>query len=295
MIKIYKIVPHLAFFALIALILSPSLIEPENKWVFFGSVVFIEGVLIFNNKSITTHDIASILFIIFIFWEITSAKLPNPLPGWYPTPEEVFKVFIKDWRRMVPGIGRSLGLLFEAFILAHVLGISLGIIVGWFERLRNAVLPIAKIISPVPAIIYIPYAIAVLPTFRSASIFVIFSSMFWPLFIIIAVTVSNIDHRVMESAKTLNTRTGPMFLQILLPYCLPRVMDRMNNTLSSAFVVLMAAEMIGANSGMGFYVRRAGDFGDYNRVMAGIIVIALAITILNKLLVIVRKLLIRWN
>jgi NitT/TauT family transport system permease protein len=72
-------------------------------------------------------------------------------------------------------------------------------------------------------------------------------------------------------------------------------MDSMNKSLSSAFGILMAAEMIGANSGMGFYVRRAGDFGDYSRVMAGIIVIALAITFLNKLLVIVRKLLIRWN
>jgi NitT/TauT family transport system permease protein len=295
MIKISKIAPHLFFIILVILILSPSLIEPENKWVFFGTVIFIEAALIFNHKSRTTHDIASILFVIFILWEITSAKLPNPLPGWYPTPEDVFKVFINDWKRMLPGIGRSLGLLFEAFLLAHVLGITLGIFVGWFERLRNAILPIAKIVSPIPAIIYIPYAIAILPSFRSASIFVIFVNMFWPLFIIMIVTVSSVDHKVMDSAKTLNTRTIPMFLQILFPYCLPRVMDRMNNTLSSAFIVLMAAEMVGANSGMGFYVRRAGDFGDYNRVLAGIIVIALTITILNKLLVIIRQLVIRWK
>jgi NitT/TauT family transport system permease protein len=294
-IPIHKILPHVAFVILATLVLTPSLVEPENRWVFFGTIVLAEAVLIFYHKSRTANDIASALFIALILWEVTSSKLPNPLPGWYPTPEDVFKVFPRDWKTMVRGIGRSFGLLFQAFILAHVLGIGLGIIVGWVERLRNVVLPIAKILSPIPSIVYIPYSIAILPTFRSASIFVIFTSMFWGLFIIIIVTVSNVDHKVMESAKTLNTRPIPMILQILLPYCLPRILDRMNNTLSGAFVVLMAAEMIGANSGLGYYVRRAGDFGDYNRVIAGIIVIAVMITLLNKILLILQKLLLRWH
>jgi NitT/TauT family transport system permease protein len=294
-IKIYKILPHVAFVILAILILSPSLVEIENRWVFFGVVVLAEAVLIFCRNSQTANDIASVLFIALILWEVTSSKLPNPLPGWYPAPEDVFKVFPKDWKTIVRGIGRSFGLLFQAFIIAHVLGIGLGIIVGLVERLRNIVLPIAKILSPIPSIVYIPYSIAILPTFRSASIFVIFTSMFWGLFIIIIDTVSNVDHKVMESAKTLNTRPIPMILQILLPYCLPRIFDRMNNTLSGAFVVLMAAEMIGATSGLGYYVRRAGDFGDYNRVIAGIIVIAVMITLLNKVFLILQKALLRWR
>jgi NitT/TauT family transport system permease protein len=295
MIKPYRILPHLLFIPLIILILTPSLIVPENKWIFFGVIVLVELVLLFSYKSRTTHDVVTVVYIAAILWEITSAKLPNPMNTWYPTPEDVFKVFAIDWKRMIPGIGHSFGLLFTAFFIAHVLGIGLGIIVGWNERLRSVVLPIAKILSPIPAIVYIPYSIALLPSFRAASIFVIFTSMFWGLFIIIIVTVSNVDHKVMDSAKTLNTRTAPMVLQILLPYCVPRVLDRMNNTLSGAFVVLMAAEMIGATSGLGYYVRRAGDFGDYNRVIAGIIVIAVAITLLNKALAVLQKLLVRWR
>jgi NitT/TauT family transport system permease protein len=258
-------------------------------------VIFIEILLIVHRHSQTAHDISSILFIIFIVWEITSSKLPNPYQIWYPIPEDVFVVFVKDWKRIFPGIISSMGLLFTAMFLSLFLGISLGMLVGWIERLRNAVLPMAKILSPIPPIIYIPYSIALLPTFRAASIFVIFNGMFWPLFINMILNVTNIDRRVMESAKTLNTRIVPMFLQILFPYCLPRVINGMNITLSSSFMVLTAAEMIGNSSGLGFYVRRAGDFADYNRVIAGIIMIALVITFLNKLLLTVQKLLIRWR
>jgi NitT/TauT family transport system permease protein len=295
MIRPYKIIPHAAFLFLVILILSPSVAKVENRWAFFAVVILIETTLIFYHKSQTAHDIVSIIFVFFIIWEITSAKIPNRWIMWYPVPEDVFAVFLTDWKRILTGVGSSFGLLFTALALAQSLGLFLGIIVGWFERLRNAILPMAKIISPIPPIIYIPYSIALLPTFRAASIFVIFNGMFWSLFIIMVVTVANIDRRVMESAKILNTKTLPLILQILFPYCLPRVFERMNNVLSSSFMVLTAAEMIGSTSGLGYYVRRSGDFADYKRVVAGIIVIAVAITFLNKLVALLQKLVIRWR
>jgi NitT/TauT family transport system permease protein len=188
-----------------------------------------------------------------------------------------------------------MGMLFTALFFALFLGIFLGMLVGWFDRLRATFYPIAKIISPIPPIIYSPYAIAILPTFRASALFIIWSSLFWPLFINMIVNVSNIDRRIMESAKTLNTKSLAMFLQILFPYCLPRVLNGMNVTLSTSFVVLTAAELVGASSGLGWYVKFYADYADYTRVVTGIIMIGLVITILNKLLVIVQKLLIRWK
>jgi NitT/TauT family transport system permease protein len=109
------------------------------------------------------------------------------------------------------------------------------------------------------------------------------------------VSVSTVDHRVMDSAKTLNTKSVAMFQHILFPYCLPRIITGMNVTLSTSFMVLVAAELIGATAGLGWFVKYYSDFADYTRVVAGIIIIGLVVTLLNKLLLLIEKLLIKWH
>jgi NitT/TauT family transport system permease protein len=293
--RTYRVLPHLAFFALAASILSPSLIPIENKWIFLGAVLLIEGALILNRKSKSANDIAFAVFLLLFIWEFMATKTNKTNTMLVPVPERVFAVFRSDWLKILRGIFSSLGLLFTAMGIALFLAISLGIVVGWFERLRKSILPVAKVISPIPPIVYTPYAVALLPSFRIASIFVIFNSMFWPVFINMIISVSTVDRRIMDSAKTLNTRSAAMFLNILFPYCLPRIITGMNVTLSTSFMVLTAAELIGATSGLGWYVKYNSDFANYTKVVAGIIVIGIVVTALNKLLLTLEKILIKWK
>ncbi|MDR0876657.1 MAG: ABC transporter permease subunit [Treponema sp.] len=295
MSRVYKIIPHLFFIALVLSTLSPPLVVIANKWVFFSIIVLIEAVLIVRRKEKNVNDIVLVIFVILFIWEFMATKTTRTNTMLVPVPERVFAVFLSDWRKILRGIRYSMGLLFTAMALALFLAISLGMVVGWFERIRKAVLPIAKVISPIPPIVYTPYVVALFPSFRAASIFIIFNSIFWPVFINMIISVSTVDRRVMDSAKTLNTRSLSMFLHILFPYCLPRIITGMNVTLSTSFMVLTAAELIGATSGLGWFVKYYSDFADYTRVVAGIIVIAVVVTLLNKLLLIVEKLLIRWR
>jgi NitT/TauT family transport system permease protein len=290
-----KILPHLAFLALTASILSPSLIPIENKWVFLGTVALIEAALIVHRRSKSANDIVFVVFLFLFLWEFMSTKTKNTNTMLVPVPEKVFAVLQADWLKILMGIYSSLGLLFTAMSLALFLAISLGMVVGWFDRLRKSVLPVAKVISPIPPIVYTPYAVALLPSFRIASIFVIFNSMFWPVFINMIISVSTVDRRIMDSAKTLNTRSAAMFLNILFPYCLPRIITGMNVTLSTSFMVLTAAELIGATSGLGWYVKYNSDFANYTKVVAGIIVIGVVVTALNKALLALEKVLIKWK
>jgi NitT/TauT family transport system permease protein len=295
MSRIYRIAPHAGFVILTALILSPSLVEIENKWFFLAIVVMIEARLIASHKSKSAHDIALIVYLFLIAWEFSTTKVLIANNLLVPVPEKVFAVIISDWKTILTGIGASLNLLFISMFFALVLAIGLGIVVGWFKRIRSSLLPIAKVISPIPPIIYSPYAVGLFPTFKAASLFIVFSSIFWPLFINMIITVSTIDRRIMESAKTINTRTKAIFFQILFPYSLPKVLDGMNVTLSGAFMTLTAAEMLGAKSGVGRYVRYNADYANYTKVVAGIIVIGVVITLLNKLLVIAQTSLIKWR
>jgi NitT/TauT family transport system permease protein len=293
--RAHKVLPHLVFSALAVSILSPSLIPIENKWIFFGAVLLIEAALIIRRNSKSANDIVFAVFILLFIWEFMATKTNKTNTMLVPVPERVFAVFRSDWLRILRGILSSLGLLFTAMGIALFLAVSLGMVVGWFERLRKSVLPVAKVISPIPPIVYTPYAVALLPSFRIASIFVIFNSMFWPVFINMIISVSTVDRRIMDSAKTLNTRSAAMFLNVLFPYCLPRIITGMNVTLSTSFMVLTAAELIGATSGLGWYVKYNSDFANYTKVVAGIIVIGVVVTALNKLLLTLEKILIKWK
>jgi NitT/TauT family transport system permease protein len=298
--RIYYTLPHIVFIFLVFLISLPSKAgAADNKWAFFGIVVLIEAVLIavlvFERKIKSAHDIVLIIFVLLALWELLTTTTKRVSTFLVPSPEKVFSVFVIDWREILVSIGSSLNLLFTSLVLALFCGVVFGIIAGWFDRLRNIFLPIAKVITPIPPIIYSPYAVGVMPSFRAASIFIIFSSIFWPVFISMVVTVSNVDRRIMDSAVTMNTGTRAMFLHILFPYSLPNVLSGMNVTLSAAFMTLTAAELIGAKSGIGRYIRFAADYANYSKVLAGIIVVGIVVTFLNKLLLVVQKIIIRWR
>jgi NitT/TauT family transport system permease protein len=248
------------------------------------------------NKNVqAARDVASIVMGFLFVWEVAVTKLDLLPFVFVPAPENVFNVFTSDYKMILSGFMRSIFLLLSGFITAIIAGIGFGIAVGWIPRLRNAVFPIAKAISTVPALIYSPYLVVMMPTFTSASIFVIFCGCFWMLFMNMIQRVGTIDQRIINTAKILNVKTGTMLFKIILPYTLPHILNDMTTMLSISVMTLTVAEMIGADRGMGFYVRRSLDYANYSQSIAGIIFIALVITELNVALALLRKKLIKWS
>ena len=176
-----------------------------------------------------------------------------------------------------------------------VLGNVLGLFVGWNERLRKDFYPVAKVFSPIPPMIYTPYLIALLPTFRSASIAVIAFGLFWPTFMNMIIRVGSMDRRIIYSAKVMGVSTYTMLLKVVLPYSVPAIVGGLRVQLSTTFMVLVMAEMIGAQSGLGFFIKKYSDYADYTRVVAGIIFIGIIITLLNGLISVIEKKVVKWK
>lgn len=134
-----------------------------------------------------------------------------------------------------------------------------------------------------------------MPTFRTASIFVIFVGVFWPVFTLTLHGIFNIDKKIIDSAKVLNVSEKTMLLEIIFPAILPSIIRGSSMGLSSSFGILTAAEMIGARSGLGFYVKYFSDFLDYPKVIVGIIYIGIAVTGATLLFKKVEDRLLRWR
>lgn len=293
--KIHMVLPSLLFVILVMLILRPSLEGTESYHDFLAVCVAIEAVILFNRKNAVALDIGIIVFALLIVWEYITAKAGVKNAVLYPPPENVFAVFRKDYQKILEGVVSSLKLMFTAFGLALFFGVGLGFLVGLSDRLSGTVMPIVRVISPIPPIIYSPYAVALLPTFYSASVFVVTLTVFWPIFMNMVLNVRDIDKKIMDSAKALNLNRSSMILNVLLPYSLPGIINSISVSLSTSFLVLTAAEMIGATSGLGWYIKYNSDFANFTKVIFGIIMIGIVVTLLNGLVVILRKMFIRWR
>lgn len=293
--KIHGALPHLLFLVLVFLILQPSVEGTKSYTAFLIIVIAVEAALLANRKKKAAIDIGIIVFVALILWEYITAKVGVKDAMLYPAPENVFNIFVTDYEKILEGVGSSLRLMGLAFALALFFGVGLGLIVGLSDRLSSTVMPIVRVISPIPPIIYSPYAVALLPSFRAASIFVITMTIFWSIFMNMVLSVRQIDRKIMDSARTLNLNQSSMILYVLLPYSLPGIINSVSVSVSTSFLVLTAAEMIGATSGLGWYIKYNADFANFTKVIAGIFVIGVVVTVLNALISLVKRLLIRWR
>lgn len=276
LLKSEKTVPVTAFVVAIALIEILYLIQ------------------YFRTRKKSVSDIVTAAYLLLIVWE-TASSLGLTHPVLVPPPENVFAVFYGNREDMFFGLLSSMNILLQGVGLAMLIGIFGGLFVGYVTRVREAVLPITKVISSVPPLVYTPYAVAVLPTFRSASIFVIFSAVFWPTFMSMIARVGSIDRKIIDSAKTMNVSLPTMLFKVILPYSLPEVIGRLSTSLRAAMLCLTGAEMLGARAGLGYFVKKFSDYADYTRVLAGIIFIAIVVTVINILVDKLQKKVIKWK
>ena len=292
------------FFAILMLIqLLPDKSQKEvctSSLIVFAiateAVVIILSFLIKKKESLSlTLDIFGFIYVFMTVWTLATAKFDLLNDLLFPAPGKVIAQFAEDKTVILTNIKSSVGIIIQGFLLAAVAAIPLGLLIGLNARLGNAASYLTKFFSSIPPIVYIPYGIALLPTFRSVSVFVIFLASFWPIFAGTMSGVLNVDKRTVDSAKVLNVKKPAMLTSVILPASLPQIFLGCNQGLSVSFILLTSAEMIGARDGMGYYVKYYSDFGDYTRTFTGLIVIGVVVIAVTFLFNRFQQYLLRWR
>lgn len=260
------------------------------------AVVLIVSALLKKPKGLNLFlDIIGFLYVFLILWTLATAKFNLLQEALFPPPGKVFEQFIEDIDQIVINIKSSLGIIIQGYLLAAVIAIPLGLFLGWSARLGSAATYISKFLGSIPPIVYIPYGIALLPTFRSVSVFVIFLATFWPVLASTMSGVLNVEQKMVDSARVLNVNKLTMLFSVILPAALPQIFIGCNQGLSVSFILLTSAEMIGAQDGMGYYVKQYSDFGDYTRTIVGLLVIGIVVILISFLFNKLQNYLLRWK
>jgi NitT/TauT family transport system permease protein len=160
------------------------------------------------------------------------------------------------------------------FVLAALLAIPLGLFIGWHRRAEMAFNPLIQIFRPISPLAWIPIAILWFGVGDLSSIFLIFLSCLFPLLLTAINAVQRIPSVYVNAGRNFGLSEAGVVWRVLYPAVLPQLITGLRITLGVAWVVVVAAEMIAVNSGLGFLIVDARNAGNrYDLVVAGMAII----------------------
>ncbi len=160
------------------------------------------------------------------------------------------------------------------FTLAALLAIPLGLMVGWHRRADMAVNPLIQILRPISPLAWIPISILWFGVGDMAAIYLIFLASFLPLMVTAINAVGGIAPVHLNAGRNFGLSSVQLIYRVLYPAVIPQLIVGLRITLGIAWLVVVAAEMIAVNSGLGFLIVDARNAGNrYDLVVAGMVMI----------------------
>lgn len=213
----------------------------------------------------------------------------------FPDADAILKVFAEDKGVMWQNMLASFKLMIPAIVLSLLIALAVGSVLGLNEKLREALHPIIYTFSVIPSILLSPFALLLAPTFWIASLFLIVYSTLWATLFATITGIMTIDKRYLDKAATLELHGLKRFTKVILPAASPSILAGFVNSLRNTFMMLVYAEMTGAQYGMGFYVKKYAGFGLYDKTWAGFLFMVVILVIVMQIFEMIKKRLLKWT
>ncbi len=219
---------------------------------------------------------------------MNSTTFPTPAATW----EAAVQLFADPFYRNGPndqGIGwnilNSLQRVAVGFGLAALVGIPLGFLIGRFAVLNRMVSPLVSLLRPVSPLAWLPIGLLVFKSANPAAIWTIFICSIWPMVINTAVGVQRVPQDYLNVARVLNLSELTLARKILFPAVLPYMLTGVRLSVGTAWLVIVAAEMLTGGVGIGFWVWDEWNNLNVQHIIIAIVVIGVVGLLLEQALV----------
>ena len=202
----------------------------------------------------------------------------------FPTPQEVLQGLVELAKQgvLLKYIVASLFRVTWGFLLAILVGVPFGLILGWNRHAAMAFNPLIQIFRPISPIAWIPVAILWFGVTDVSPVFLIFLASVFPITVSSMAAVQNMQPVYVRAARNFGLNNLQLFRKVIFPACLPQIFTGLRIALGIAWLVVVAAEMIAVNSGLGYLIIDARNAGKrYDLVVAGMVMIGLIGLILD--------------
>ena len=239
---------------------------------------------------------SALVLALLALWEI-APRLGLADPAFLPPLSEVLDA---GWELALNGqlydhVGASLFRALSGFLIAVVFIIPLGLAVGWYQRLGNALNQLIEVLRNTAPLALLPVFILLLGIGEVSKITMVVYSCAWPLLLNTSAAVKQIDPLLIKSARTMGATPLQLFRKVILPASLPMIFVGIRLASAAAMLVLVASEMVGAKAGLGYLI----IYGQYSFLIPQMYFGILAITVMgltfNSVLEALERRFTRWR
>lgn len=211
-----------------------------------------------------------------LLWEL-AARLVWQDPQVLPAPTQAMSAAGRHLTvaELAGHIGTSLGRIVIGFAFAAVAGITLGVAAGWSPWVGRLSRPVVDLLRPVPPLAWIPLAIVWFGLGERSKWFVIFLGAFFPIFTNAYRGMISIPPVLLRAARTMNVDGPALLVKVALPAAMPDIATGLRVGFGLSFGILVAAELIAADRGMGFLVMQSRQIGELGVAIFGILLIGI--------------------
>lgn len=238
------------------------------------------------------------------FWYLTTEyfklprfeKLPGPIEVWteFTSKDPTYGTSIYTPLYYQHIAWSSLRVLI-AFALATILGVPLGLFMGWKRTFKDYAFPIIEVLRPIPVLAWVPLAILMLPGREAPIIFLAFLAAFFATTLNAMLGVESIDESYFRAARCLGSRPWSIFKRVVVPGALPDIFTGLQIGVGVAWFSLVAAEMVSGEHGLGFLIWDSYVLSQYPVIVIAMITLGIVGYLYSAAIRAVGRMLMGWT
>lgn len=242
----------------------------------------------------------SLLVLFLAWWALAAANASvfrwfNPVL--LPDPPAIGQ---EAWRLLVLGslqrdVLASLFRVVQGFVIAAILGVAVGTLVARVTVIENVVEPVLDLLRPIPPLAFLPLLVLYLGIGEASKIGFIAYSAFFPVFTTTREGIKYVDPLLVRAAESLGASQREILRYVIIPAAMPNIMTGLRLGFALSFFVIVAAEFIAAERGLGFLINDAREFFRVDRMLLGAAAIGLVGYVFNQLFSRLERVLVPWK
>jgi NitT/TauT family transport system permease protein len=229
-------------------------------------------------------------------WGLAAARFNNEVL--LPSPLSVLNAYgeLLGDGSLIRDVRASITRVFAGFFIASSIAVPLALILAYSRVLRALVMPLISLIRPIPPIAWIPLAILWMGLGDPPSYFITSIAAFFPIFLNAFAGGTSLQHEHVNAARSLGAGPSALLLTVMLPSALPMIVTGLRIGLGQAWMAVVTAELIAAQSGLGYMIQLSRLSLETPRVLVGMTVIGLlGAVMIGALGILERRFFVPWN
>ena len=242
---------------------------------------------------------------VLLLWQVAASQ-PD-MAGIVPTPLAVLQGF-GGWIWGQPGLGLNpyLGTwvsnvsysgsrVVQGFFWAGLLGVPLGLLIGWSKWVSNLLDPMIQSLRPIPITAWLPFSIALFGIRDVGSIFLIFLGGFYAVVVNTTQGARDVDRNLVRAAQMMGSTAGQLLWRVVLPSAMPAIFTGLRVGLGISWTAVIVSEMVAVKSGLGYVLWDAYYVGRMDIVLADMVSIGAMGFVSDRFIVAIENRVLRWR